>query len=165
MEQHYRKSSFREKLIEHLFVSELLKVSWLSGSCSLEVAKPEVDNQGYDLIIEENRIIRHVQLKASHRHAAAAKQKVHIGLGTKPSGCVVWVFFEEETMQLGPFLFLGSAPGLPLPSLEGFRVSKHTKGNSEGVKAERPDLRDIPKGAFTQLETVSAVYEKLFKNA
>jgi len=45
MEQHYLKSSFREKLIEHLFIGELLKLSWLEGGCALEIAKPEVDNQ------------------------------------------------------------------------------------------------------------------------
>jgi hypothetical protein len=50
--QHFENSSYREKLIEHLFVSELLKLSWLHHDCSLEVAKPEVDNAGYDLIPE-----------------------------------------------------------------------------------------------------------------
>lgn len=36
MERHFRFSSFREKLIEHLFVGEMLKASWQSGDCSLE---------------------------------------------------------------------------------------------------------------------------------
>lgn len=55
MQQHYLKSSYREKLIEHLFIGELLKLSWASGSCNLPISKPEVDNQEYDLIAEKER--------------------------------------------------------------------------------------------------------------
>ncbi|WP_020506697.1 hypothetical protein [Lamprocystis purpurea] len=53
MDQHFLKSAFREKLIEHLLIGELLKISWARGDCSLEVAKPEVDNQGYDVLAED----------------------------------------------------------------------------------------------------------------
>jgi hypothetical protein len=165
MEQHYLKSSFREKLIEHLFIGELLKLSWLEGNCSLEIAKPEVDNQGYDLIAESNRVIRHIQLKAAHLEAKAAKQKVHTALASKPSGCVVWIYFDEKTLELGPFLFFGGAAGLPLPSIGIFQAAKHTKGNAEGVKAERPEIKEIPKNQFKKYSTVQDVYDRLFKGA
>ncbi|HBC3989121.1 TPA: hypothetical protein KD874_000600 [Vibrio parahaemolyticus] len=75
MEQHYLNSSFREKLIEHSLISELLKMSWKNGSCSIEIAKPEVDNQGYDLIMEDLGVIRHVQLKTSHIGSSTVRQK------------------------------------------------------------------------------------------
>jgi hypothetical protein len=162
MEQHYLKSSFREKLIEHLFIGELLKLSWSDFNCSLEIAKPEVDNQGYDLIAENNGVIRHIQLKAAHLDAKAAKQKVHIALSSKPSGCVVWVYFDEETLELGPFLFFGSSAGLPLPSIEGFKVAKHTKANAEGIKTERPEIREITKAQFKKYSTVREIYDRLF---
>lgn len=165
MEQHYLKSSFREKLIEHLFVGELLKLSWLEGGCSLEIAKPEVDNRGYDLIVENNGIIRHIQLKAAHLDAKAAKQKVHIALSSKPSGCVVWVYFDEKTLELGPFLFFGGSFGSPLPCIEGCRVAKHTKANAEGVKAERPAIREVTKAQFVKYSTVQEIYDLLFKMA
>jgi hypothetical protein len=163
MEQHYLKSSFREKLIEHLFIGELLKLSWREGGCSLEIAKPEVDNQGYDLIAEQNGVIRHIQLKAAHREAKAAKQKVHIALSSKPSGCVVWVYFEEQTLELGPLLFFGSSAGSPLPNIESFKVAKHTKGNAEGRKAERPEIREVPRTKFVRYSTVLELYARLFK--
>ena len=162
MDKHYLKSSFREKLIEHLFIGEMLKLSWRSDACSLEVAKPEVDNQGYDLIAEENGVIRHIQLKAAHLNAKVAKQKVHIALASIPSGCVLWVYFNEETLELGPFLFFGGSAGQPLPSLEEMRTAKHTKANAEGVKAERPEIREVPKGKFKKIETVEQVYTQLF---
>ena len=34
MKQHSYKSSFREKLIEHLLLSELLKYSWQQEDCT-----------------------------------------------------------------------------------------------------------------------------------
>jgi hypothetical protein len=161
-DQHYRYSSYREKLIEHLFVGELLKLSWLRGECSLEVAKPEVDSRGYDVIIERNGVVRHIQLKASHRDAIARSQKVHVGLAQKGSGCVVWIQFDEATLSLGPFLFFGGKPGEALPSLVECRVGKHVKANAQGIKAERPDIRVVPKTRFERLETVEAVFSALF---
>lgn len=47
-------SSFREKLIEHLLVGELLKRSWQRGDCAIETSRPEVDRAGYDFIAECN---------------------------------------------------------------------------------------------------------------
>ena len=163
MDQHFLKSSFREKLIEHLLIGDLLKLSWQSGACSLEVAKPEVDNQGYDLIAEDNGIIRHIQLKAARLGARAHGQKVHTALAAKQSGCVIWVYFDEETLEIGPFLFFGGNAGEPLPNLDGMRVAKHSKGNAEGFKAERPEIRVVPKGQFSKLETLEEVYAQLFR--
>jgi len=165
MKQHYLKSSFREKLVEHLFIGELLKLSWASGKCSIEIAKPEVDNQGYDLIIEESSITRHIQLKAAHLSATTASQKIHQALSEKPSGCVVWIYFNEQTSQLGPFLFFGGSAGEPLPNISGFSVARHTKANAQGIKNERPQIRVVNKGQFTRFENIEQIYEVLFKTA
>jgi hypothetical protein len=161
--QHFENSSYREKLIEHLFVSNLLKLSWLHHNCSLEVAKPEVDNAGYDLIAEANGVVRHIQLKTSISTSSTANQKVHLRLTGKPSGCVLWIYFDEKTLDLGPFLFFGDAAGKPLPSLSEFKIGKHTKGNKEGFKGERHNIRVIPKGRFKVLSSVEDVYEQLFR--
>lgn len=162
MEEHSLNSSFREKLIEHLFVGELLKLSWVNKDFSLEVSKPEVDNSGYDLIIEANDILRHVQLKAAFVGAKTSRQNIHISLANKPSGCVVWVYFNQTNLELGPFLFFGGKPGSPLPSLSKLKVAKHTKGDADGHKAERPNIRTINKGSFTRYETIKELYNALF---
>lgn len=162
MKQHYLHSSFREKLIEHLLVSELLKLSWQRGDCSLEIAKPEVDNKGYDLIAENDGVVRHIQLKAAHHGSSTSEQKVHLALAGKPSGCVLWVYFDERTLELGPFLLFAGRAGEPLPSLSGFRVGKHTKANAEGRKTERPFIRVIPKGRFRRIDTIDALFSALF---
>jgi hypothetical protein len=159
---HTEHSSFREKLIEHLFIGELLKLSWKEFGCTLEVASPEVDNAGYDLIAEDNGVVRHIQLKASYVGGKTASQKVHTRLSEKPSGCVIWIYFNEDTLELGPFLFFGSLPGEKLPSLDGLKVAKHTKGDQGGFKAERPNIRVLPKGWFKNFSSIDEVYEALF---
>ena len=165
MDQHFLKSAFREKLIEHLLIGELLKISWARGDCSLEVAKPEVDNQGYDVLAEDKGVLRHIQLKAAHLNAITPSQKVHSALAKKPSGCMVWVCFDEESLKMGPFLYFGGVAGEPLPDISDFKVAKHTKGNAEGFKAERPAIRIIPKSKFARLETVQELYDVLFVHA
>ena len=160
---HTAHSSYREKLIEHLFVADLLKLSWLHHGCALEVAKPEVDNSGYDIIVEMPRCVRHIQLKTMISDGKAAYQKVHTKLADKPSGCVVWICFDAQTLNLGPFLYFGSEAGKPLPSLSGFQIATHTKGNKDGFKAERPNIRKIPKGCFQTFESIEELFSKLFQ--
>jgi hypothetical protein len=162
MSRHTQYSSFREKLIEHLFVGELLKLSWQSEECGLEVAKPEVDNSGYDLIAEANGVVRHIQLKSTYHGGKARTQKIHMRLSDKPSGCVVWIYFNEDTLDLGPFLYFGEKPGEPLSSLEGSTTARHTKGDQNGHKAERPNLKVLNKGRFKLYKSVSEIYHALF---
>lgn len=163
--RHSEHSSFREKLIEHLLIGELLKYSWKNGDCSLEISRPEVDRAGYDLVAENGRYLRHIQLKGSEKGATTATQTVHVALGGKPSGCVVWVYIDDDSLQLGPFLFFGGEPGRPLPCLSSFRVSRHTRGNAQGVKAERPNHRNVPQGKFEALDTIEELWSRLFGDA
>jgi len=158
----FRLSTLRESIIEHLFVGQVLRSLWLRGPIVAEVMKPQVDANGYDIAIECWGVLRHVQLKSSIRSARTARQKLHVDLQAKPSGCVVWVQFDPETLELGPFLFFGSEPGHPLPSLEEFPVARHTKANADGHKAERPEIRVVPKGKFLKLDSIEAVVHALF---
>ena len=161
MSQHTENSSYREKLIEHLFVGELLKRSWLHHACALEVAKPEVDNSGYDLIAEVQGCVRHIQLETSIIGGKTASQKVHTKLAEKPSGCVVWIYFNEHTLHLGPFYYFE----VNAESLGMRKIAKHTKGNKDGVKAERQNIRVVPKGSFTKIESIADIYARLFEEA
>ena len=90
MTAHTHHSSYREALLEHLFVGELQRVLWTREKEPLliEVMKPQVDSAGYDLVLESKHITRHVQLKSSYSGAKTASQKIHLKLGDKPGGCV-----------------------------------------------------------------------------
>jgi hypothetical protein len=160
--QDTHQSVFRERLLEHLLIGELLKYSWLRCGATLEVSQPSIDRSGHDVVLEANGITRHVQLKASRIVTAASSQKVHVGLASKPSGCVVWVRFDPQDMRLDSFLFFGGAPGVPLPDLGNFKVAKHTKGNAKGIKAERPNIRLVPKSQFRPVPNIEELYGALF---
>ena len=164
----YRESSFREKLLEHVFVSELLQEAWLNRYQTVEVLRSEVDASGYDLVLECNGVVRHVQLKSSRAGAKTSRQNVNVKLAKKPCGCVVWLIFAEGVtpgrVELS-YLFFGGHPGEPLCSdekLRAFKPATHTKGDATGYKAERPSICVIPKREFIKIEGITDLMGKLF---
>lgn len=162
---HFEHSTYREKLLEHLFIGEILRYLWSQGITSAEFLRPEVDNGGYDLVITCNSVIRHIQLKSSYLGSTTRRQKVHRRLEEKPSGCVVWLLFDPMSLDLGPFLWFGGTPGEPLPDISGFPIAKHTKGNSEGQKNERPNVRILSQGVFEKIDSIPALARRLFGEA
>jgi hypothetical protein len=160
------KSSFYEQLVEHVFISEVLQEAWCRHRKTVEVLRSEVDASGYDVVLECNGILRHVQLKTSADGGRTASQKVNVALAEKPSGCVVWLLRAEDPeacrIRLG-YRFFGGGPEEPLPPLDGFRVARHTKANSTGIKAERPAIRVVPKGKFDKMSDLGELLERLFR--
>lgn len=161
----YMKSTFYEQLVEHVFISEVLQEAWYYYGKTVEVLRSEVDASGYDVVLECNEVLRHVQLKTSRRESKTARQKVNIALAAKPSGCIVWIVRSEDIDSCRAslsYLFFGGESGTPLPSLDGFKVATHTKGNAEGVKKERAAIRVIPKAKFTSIATTRELVAILF---
>lgn len=158
---HSNESSLREKMIEHVFTGELLRCLWRLRCRDIEILKAEVDRGGYDVVIEANGVVRHIQLKSSYLGSKTAEVAVHLNLLRKPSGCVVWIQFDPETMELGPYLWLGAGPGLPLAGL-GDKIARHSKGNRDGHKAQRPNLRIVRKSRFTLVPTAVDLARALF---
>lgn len=161
-DEHFLHSSHREALLEHLFVGEIMRHVWLSEVRRLEVLKPQVDDSGYDLVLETEGIVRHVQLKATFGGSTIRNFNVNIALASKPSGCIVGLRFDPATLELGPFLWFGAAPGEPLPSLEGLKIGKHTKANAQGVKSQRAAVRVLPFSRFRSVGTIADLAELLF---
>ncbi len=155
-------SSRRESLVEHVFIGKILQSLWCAGVHEVDVLRAETDAAGYDLVIEVGEVARHVQLKSSLKESKTSRQKIHLSLGRKPSGCVVWVVFRSSTMEPDHFLWFGGAPGEPLPDLSDFPVAKHTKANSEGFKAERQNICVIKKKQFLKIDSIDGVIDKLF---
>jgi len=154
---HSRQSSLRASIVEHLFVGELMALLWSRGIREIELLRAEVDCAGYDLVIECEGIERHVQLKSRRGEAKARKVDVHTALCRKPSGCVLWITFDEKERKIGPYLWFGGLPGRPIPEL-GDRVARHTRG----PKSERKAIRVVKRSDFEKLATIEEVAEKLF---
>jgi len=159
---HSTRSSYREMLLEHLLVGEILRHLWIRGNAHVEFLKPQVDDAGYDIVLVCNSITRHIQLKTSHATARRANVDLHLNLAKKDGGCVIWTFFDATTLELGPFLWFGGRPGKPLPEIKRFKAAKHTRADATGKKGIRPNLRLIPKGKFEQLATIADLVKRLF---
>ncbi len=157
----FEQSSSREKVIEHLFVGELLRTLWFSGMHHVEVLRSEFDGSGYDIVIDCNGILRHIQLKSSYFGSKTSSQKINIELSKKPSGCVIWIFFDKDDLQLKEFRWFGGPAGQPLPDL-GDKFAKHTKGNAKGEKLVRQRIRLIIKTKFNVVRTMEELAQKLF---
>lgn len=160
--EHSLHSSYREALIEHLFVGELMRYRWVQGLGRLEVLKNQVDDSGYDLVLEYDSVIRHVQLKATFHGSSVRRFTVNTALSSKPSGCVVAVLVAPRTLAIGPFRWFGGSPGAPLLSLDRLAVAKHTKANAQGVKSARPNIRVLPLAAMEEVSSIEALCEMLF---
>ena len=151
----------QEKILEHRFVAELTSCLWLRGIRDIEVLRSEVDAFGHDLVIEANGVIRHIQLKSSRNSAKTARVNINTRLSTKSSGCVIWYLYDPDTLELGPFRWLGTLPDLGLPDL-GDRVTKHSQGDGEGHKGLRHGLRVLPKARFNLAQTIDEIASYLF---
>jgi hypothetical protein len=54
---HTHNSSYREILLEHLLVGEIMRRLWIRGISEVEVLHPQVDDSGYDIVLEANGVL------------------------------------------------------------------------------------------------------------
>lgn len=154
-------SVLREKVLEHVFLSDLAKVLLLDMRTPFEILRSEFDGHGYDVVIEARGVVRHVQLKATRIGGKRATVDVNLSLTRKPGGCVVWFMVDEATLGIGPFFWLGGRPGEAL-SAHGARTARHSRGNAAGVKGERRGVVEMPRRLFTRMETMGEVAHAMF---
>jgi|SRR5438105_3685114 len=83
---HSSDSSLREQALGHVFLGQLLTFMWRNGARDIEVLKSEVDRGGYDVVLEANGVIRHVQLKSSFRGSQVREVDVSTRLRANPAG-------------------------------------------------------------------------------
>ena len=159
-------STFYEKLIEHLFISEVLQEMQFGFGQWPEVLKAEIDASGYDIVIECNNIIRHIQLKTSITGALKASVNLNTALSQKPNGCAIWIEWqinEQKRVEM-QYLFFGNRPGQPLPDILAHKIGKHSKANALGEKCERPLTRVVKKTEFTRMSSITELVHCLFFN-
>jgi hypothetical protein len=149
-------------MFEHIFVGELMRVFWQRRWFDIELLKPQVDNGGYDLVIQTNAVVRHIQLKSKKCDSKQRHVSVGLHLAGKPSGCVVIVEFDSKTLQPIRYGWFGASPGRRLPDIDGLSPAKHTKGDAKGVKRKRFGFRNVPVSRFEKLDVIDDVVDRLF---
>jgi hypothetical protein len=153
-------STLRERIIEHVFVGETLRTLWRAEITDVEVLRPEFDAHGYDLVMVRKTIVRHIQFKTG-KSQKPGDVSVSRLLAGAPSGCVIWIRVTEG-LDLGPFFWFGSAPGVPLPPIDDYKVPKRATHNKKGERPARTNHRLIPGSAFKKLESLDNVLSALF---
>src|SRR5258705_4833074 len=108
---HSSDSSLREQALGHLFLGQLLTFMWRNGARDIEVLKSEVDRGGYDVVLEANGVIRHVQLKSSFRGSKVREVDVSTKLLRKPGGCILWLKFDRERLAIERFYWFRGGGG------------------------------------------------------
>lgn len=166
---HYQLSSYRESLVEHLFLGELLRQLWVKGVRDLEVLKPQVDDAGYDLLLVRRPVTgeragsvrpvtRYLQLKASGLAASTGSVTLHRRLAERKGGCLVWVRFEEEFLpERFQFRWLGGRPEAPPIDPSNLSLARNPWS-----KKERKDVYSVPRSAFTGPLEWDGLLERLF---
>lgn len=142
-----------EKLIEHLFLAEVLQECWFRRRRLVEVLRAEVDAAGYDLVLESEGVIRHVQLKASRKGARTSRQTINARLQERQGGCIVWVFYGVQVVTGRAQLTYRWREASDLPERRG----RHTRGGRE-----RENTRIIRKGEFEAVQDTAALVDRLF---
>ncbi|MBB4838054.1 hypothetical protein HNP52_001105 [Sphingomonas kyeonggiensis] len=157
-------SSTREKILEHRFIADVTAELWARGIFDFAVSHSEVDNSGYDLILEARGVTRHVQLKAMHLRSSTAEFPVQARLEEKPSACVVLMIHDLRTLAIAEYRWFGAAPGAPLPSL-GNSIGRQSKPNMQGIRTERPAIRRLAKRRLEPVTGVPMLVDRLFGGA
>jgi hypothetical protein len=151
-------SLYIEKTMEHLLLAKLSQVIWRSKSRGLlEIATAEIDNKGFDVVLTLGDITRHVQLKCLKLGGKRSNIDVNVGLGLKPSGCVLLCEYDPDKLEFERFRFFGNVPGKRLAKISDLPVA-----TNPGRKTPRKNVRKIPKSRFETIATIDAVVEKLF---
>ena len=158
---HYRHSVLRECIVEHVFVGEVLRHLWQRNVTDVEVLRSELDAGGYDVVMTRGTTIRHIQLKTLTVGGKAAGVSIGLKLAARPSGCVIWIVVTSD-LEIESYLWFGGKPGTALPGIDAFPAARHTKGNAQGLKADKPNHRFVPKRAFVPLATIGEVVDALF---
>ena len=80
---HYLHSTLRERIVEHVFVGDILRRLWQLGVTDVEVLRSEFDAGGYDVVMSYRKIVRHIQFKTAVTTGKAASVKASLKLDRK----------------------------------------------------------------------------------
>lgn len=108
-------SQFRENLLEHVFIAEVLQECALVRRQKVAVLRAEVDEDGYDLVLELGSFLRHVQLKSRYGGAKPSHKALdglNPKLGGRIGGCVVLMYWRAKDGRIRlTYRWWGSGPG------------------------------------------------------
>jgi hypothetical protein len=159
-DSHFQNSALRERIVEHAFVGDALRALWCRGVVDVEVLRSEFDAHGYDLVMAQGPVVRHIQFKTGQAKNPGSVS-ISQALAQKPSGCVIWIRVSDQ-LEMGPYYWFGGSPGEPLPPIDQFASPRRPTHNKDGVRPLRKNHRSVPASSFQPLATLDEVLATLF---
>jgi hypothetical protein len=153
-------SSLIARILEYQLVGAI-GAELLARGLTFEVLKSDVDADGYDLIIEANGVVRHIQLKAKVQGGKARKVTCHTRLAAKPSGCIIALTYNAASYQTIEYACFGGLAGDPLPDI-GSSVARRSTHNRAGERPQRTGHRDIRLSEFRKISSIPELVDWLF---
>ncbi len=122
-----------------------------------DLLRADRDLSGYDIVIEANGVVRHIQLKTQIAGGRSVEVSAQIALEAKPSACIVWTTYDPVTLRPVAWRFFGEKPGERITPL-GDRVACHSRGK----KTWRPEHRVIRATRFKRIDDLEQLVDHLF---
>lgn len=152
-----------ERMAEAAFLSDLLQEMWFVRREVIDVLHSTVDAFGYDLVLWNRGVTRHVQLKTRSKTARTASYNLATQLRDLPAACVVVIEWERlddaNRMELTYRWFGGGpheripdwgtrSPGIPRPTRWASKGSvKDCAVFRSGGSTKSPQCQNSPSGS------------------
>jgi hypothetical protein len=158
------RSSHVENVLRHAFLAELAGEVWRDDSNEpLGISNAEVDDSGYDIVLERNAIIRRIQLKQHHESKTPKAFPVRVEFATYPGSCIIAIAHSLSDLKPTSYSFYGSGPDDHMPYIEVNRTTKAARRRTpEGTRALRLNYRDVPFSRFKKKLSMRQLIEELF---
>lgn len=158
------RSSAVENILKHAFLAELSQIAWEKDPlCPLNISNSEVDDSGYDVVLEYGGIVRHVQLKQAHNKKRPQKYSVRVPFATLPGACVVVIIHAISNLRVSSYSFYGKDPDQPMPYIEAHRTTKHPgRRDANGNRKLRLNYRDALYSKFEKNINLHELFNLLF---
>jgi len=127
-----------EKILEYRFLAELTSELYKHDT-PFDVMRGDVDHHGYDLAIEANGRLRHIQLKGKKAGARARGWHCNDNLWQRGSGCIVLLEHAKFCSEISGIRFFGGRPGEKLCKAPRIRTKGPPKPRV--VKGKKPSKK------------------------
>lgn len=158
------RSSHVENVLRHAFLAELASEVWRDDPNEpLGISNAEVDDSGYDVVLERNATIRRVQLKQHHADKTPRSFSVRVEFATYPGACIVAIAHSLTDLKPTSYSFYGNGPCESMPYVEAHRTTKAPgRRTAEGERVLRLRYRDVPFSQFKRSLSMRQLIQELF---
>jgi hypothetical protein len=158
------RSSHVENVLRHAFLAELAGEVWRDDPNEpLGISNAEVDDSGYDVVLERSATIRRVQLKQHHQDKAPRAFSVRVEFATYAGSCVVAIAHSLVDLKPTSYSFYGGGPDESMPYIEAHRTTKAAgRRTAEGTRVLRLKYRDVPFSRFKKNLSMRQLIAELF---